>query len=195
MQFICENPTEHCVNSSTQWDVALPAENFEYVTVQPFQGTTLQEDIDAICKFISMQSPLTKWILHPAWSVPWGQFVAEYEAGNPDDMMRPSPEYIADLIAGVEASCGVTLVNAKTNEMVYQMWLDFNNGNPLNGYPWTTWGTTADFTRDFIHMSFAAGRYMMHNRIRLLTNEPFTNDGFNVPANELDYLNQLIINA
>lgn len=90
LQTIFENPAGRCpgdVNPNAfAWDLAFAQKSYDFVTVQPFYFTTLDQDFNAISTWMNLQ-PNAKFILHTGWPnvsapsvysqplVPGGQFV------------------------------------------------------------------------------------------------------------------------
>ncbi|MEM9482458.1 MAG: hypothetical protein AAGA83_02085 [Cyanobacteria bacterium P01_F01_bin.116] len=60
LQFIQQNANGHCVPDSLPWDVALTQNDYDYITVQPYTGTTLSQDVSIISswKTYSLMLPL-----------------------------------------------------------------------------------------------------------------------------------------
>jgi hypothetical protein len=181
LQYIHDNPNGHCVDTSLPWATALSTKQYDWVSVQPFAGTSLQQDIDIISGWMAMQ-PNAKFVIHPAWTA-FGSFPSDYTAGNPDDQMRPSPEYISDLIAALQSqNTGRELRSTNSNDLLYSIYVDTQNGvGPL--------GSLADLSRDFIHMGFDTGRYLAHNALRLSIDQPISSAGFSMDPVIESYLN------
>ena len=172
LQFIYDNPEGHCVASSLPWTTALATKQYDWISVQPFAGTTLSQDVSVISAWMVMQ-PTAKLVIHPAWTG-FSRFPTDYAAGNPDDMMRPSPEYIADLIDALQAiDAGRDIRSTKTNDRLYSIWQDTEAGiGPFD--------SLHDLSRDWIHMGHNTGRYFAHNSLRLAMNQRLSDEGFTI---------------
>jgi hypothetical protein len=199
LNFILTNPDGHCVNSSTRWSAALTNNQYHYVTVQPFQGTVLNEDIAIIAYWMTLQ-PEANFIIHSGWS-PSETFPTDYAAGNSDNQMRPSPEYIQGIFDGLKVSFpNRTVVQTHANDLLYTIWLDIQRNNKrgeatrefLIPPPFD------DFTqlyRDSIHLDHSTGRYLVHQALRYAIRLPiFQRDGFDDLTDEqAEYLDQKIM--
>ena len=158
LDYIYNNPGDHCVGTSTRWDDALVNNQYDFVTVQPFTGTTLQQDADIIAEWMTLQ-PDAQFVIHPGWAS-HTNYEAVYTAGNPDNMMRANPEYIGDLIAELEGRFpGRTLLNSGSHEILWSIHQDIENGiGPFNDL--------SDLYRDNVHMTYNYGRFLMNNAMR-----------------------------
>lgn len=158
LQYIYDNPSEYCVSSSVPWDVALVNNQYEYVVVQPFAGTTLEQDATIISSWMALQ-PDAKFIVHPGWAS-YTNFAGVYNGGNPDNMMRPNPAYINDLIDEIESrNPGRSLGNSQSHDLLWLIYQDIEAGiGPFDHL--------SDLYRDTVHMDYSIGRFLMHNMMR-----------------------------
>jgi hypothetical protein len=183
LQYIFDHPTEQSSTttySSLPWETAFSTNQYDWITVQPFSGTTLQQDVAVISHWMDMQ-PNANFVIHPAWTA-FASFPSDYEAGNPDDNMRPSPEYIADLTAALETQHpGREIVSTRSNDLLYSIHLDIESDiGPFE--------SLADIGRDYVHMDRQIGRYLMHNALRISTGQETTSSGFVIDDEMKSYL-------
>lgn len=164
LQYIFDNPGDHCIGTSTRWDDALVNKNYDIVVVQPHLGTTLAQDTAIITTWMQMQ-PGAQFIVHPGWA--WHEnFSDVYTAGNPDNMMRPNPEYIGDLIESLEnENTGREIEQTYSHEILWSIYQDIENGVG----PFTQ---LSDLYRDHTHMSYSYGQYLMNNVMRHALGQP-----------------------
>lgn len=179
LKYIHDNPQSHCISSSTPWTTALSTKQYDWISVQPFSGTTLDEDVSIISGWMAMQ-PEAKLVIHPGWSA-FSVFPTAYEAGNPDDMMRPSPEYVSDLIARLNLVEPLREIRStRTNDLLYSIWQDTEAGiGPFSSMD--------ELARDQIHMGYNTGRYLAHNALRLAIDQPISESSFTIDAKFKSY--------
>lgn len=197
LDFIFNNPDGNCVQTSTPWPEAFQDFNFEYVVVQPFDGTTLTQDANIISAWMQLQ-PEATFVIHSGWTQS-STFPEDYLAGNPDNTMRPSPEYVNDLIAQLKLIFpNRPIVQTHANDLLFSVWLDVQQANApgIRDVLFRNFGTNhepiewpfeiqhaeaeielpfdefSDIYRDFIHMDLQTGRYLMHNALRYAVRQP-----------------------
>lgn len=182
LQYIYDNPAGYCVNSSIRWDNALANTQYDFVTVQPFSGTTLQQDADIIEEWMSMQ-PNAQFVIHPGWAS-HTNYAGVYNAGNPDNMMRANPAYIGDLIAELELRTGRTFINTNSHDILWSIHQDIQNGiGPFD--------ELSDLYRDNVHMTYNYGQYLMNNAMRHALGQSLR-DGGNLDPTITTYLDSKV---
>ena len=187
LQYIQDNPEGHCVRSSLPWTTALTTKQYDWISVQPFSGTKLSTDSAIISSWMSLQPDAT-FVIHPAWTG-FTTFPRDYEAGNPDNKMRPSPEYISDLISELQTNNpGREIRSTKTNDLLYSIYLDVEHRiSPFN--------SLLDLSRDYIHMGLNTGRYLAHNALRISMDQPLSDGGFTMDPGIQSYLDRKLTGA
>ena len=200
LDYIFNNPQGHCISTSTPWPDALSDNQFEYISVQPFNGTTLEQDRDIIAYWMTLQ-PQAKFVIHSGWTA-HATFVDDYLAGNPDNMMRPSPEYMQDLIAALnEIFPDRLIIQTHANDLLYSVWQEIemaNNPKIIDLEPkWFVqlpYDELSDIYRDPVHLDLDAGRYLMHNALRYAFGQPlFPRELFpNLTGIETTYIEYVI---
>ena len=185
LNYIYENPFGHCVGTSNPWPVALAEEEFDWLVLQPFEGTTMDEDEFVITEFASMQ-PNADIVLHSGW---WhaGTFIELYEGGL-QETMTPSPEYMDSLRQRiVEAFPNRRVRFTRANDLLNTINDDVENGSgPFEEF--------SDIFRDFIHVDLPRGRYLMHQALRWSTDQELFNreDYPDTTNEEFDYLENVL---
>lgn len=179
LQYIYDNPLNHCVDTSTPWTVALQENQYDWLVVQPFAGTTLQQDASIIESWLQMQ-PSAKLVIHPGWTR-FANFPDDYLAGNPDNKMRPNPAYINALITELHARVpNRDIRTTRSHDLLFSVWEDTQKGiGPFSSLD--------DLARDEIHMGHNSGRYLMHNALRRALGQPISGQGFNTPTEFRSY--------
>lgn len=180
LQFIYDNPTGHCINSSIPWTVALAENSYEFVIVQPFVGTTLEQDRAIIAEWMQMQPDAT-FVIHPGWTT-FRTFANDYVSQN-DGMMKPSVAYIDDLISALPSDRNI--LSTRSHDVLFDIHQDIEAGT-------APFSQLSDLYRDDIHMSWNVGRYLMHNVTRKAMGQPINDDDFNLDANIRSYLKSKI---
>lgn len=176
LKFIFDNPdritTSNAVDS-TSWRI-LTEENFDYVVVQPFKGTTLAQDIEIISHWMSLQ-PNATFIIHTGWN----QFALHdsnyFIEQSPENRLR-SQDYFLQLLENL------TLANPHRVIRTTRALEVLENINQETKRGISPFNELSNLYRDNIHMSDlirsdnGAGRYLMHNIMRLALEQPTRNN-------------------
>ena len=160
LQYIFDNPLGHCVNASDPWTEVLPVNQYEYLIVQPFAGTTLEQDVDVISQWYQMQLNIgaaPAVVIHSSWTA-WGTFPEIFQ----DGVSHCTPEYRQALRQSLEVEFpGIEVLFTRSSDMLFEIHQD---GFDLR----TTMG------RDFIHIDLDHGREMMNQLVRYTIGQPVT---------------------
>lgn len=183
LQYAYDHTTAEATSpDSGPWRQAFAAKQYDYITVQPSPGTTLDQDATVIAAWMALE-PNAKFVLHTGWAHD-SIFETEYHGGNPNDYCNRSPEYMNDLIAEVAQRTGRTMVSTRANDALDMIYHDIQNGI----------GPFADFSdiyRDDTHLNIT-GQFLAHDLMRQAIGEPlisFNDPNFaGVPAGTKDYL-------
>lgn len=164
LQYIHDEPTEHCIGSSLPWTTALAQNSYDYVTVQPFAGTTLAEDVAIISGWMQMQ-PNATFVLHTGWLGPTSHAGAYTSTGT--TTMTPSPAYFNALEQQLAAlHPGREIRRTQAADLLYDIAQDIGAGeSPFSAF--------SDIYRDHVHMTYGDGQYLMHNLMRLALDQDY----------------------
>ena len=167
LQYIRDNPDGHCVDSSTPWPLAFANFDFDTVVVQPFIGTTLEQDATIISEWMSLE-PNANFVLNTGWPGE-SNFESDLLSANNTNIAQSSIAYFADLIAELKIrNPGRSISTTRTNEILYSILLDVQNGiGPIENFN--------DLYRDPIHLDRTVGRYVAHNALRRSLGQPLIN--------------------
>ncbi|MFK8016302.1 MAG: hypothetical protein AB8G17_12780 [Gammaproteobacteria bacterium] len=169
LAFIYEFPDQHCNASSTPWPDALTKQQYEFVTVQPFNGTSLQEDFELISLWMLMQ-PRATFVVHSGWA----EHALHNDSYNAESikLMVHSPAYFSALVEMLRERFGYHRVRFnpafEANERIRR---DILSGvAPFSMFD--------DLFLDSIHMTRKTGRYLQHNLMRRTLGMPPSAEGF-----------------
>jgi hypothetical protein len=168
---------------SGPWREAFAANQYDFVTVQPYPTATLDEDATAIVAWMALQPDAT-FILHTGWG-PRSNFENEYHGGNPNNRCVRSPEYMADLIAEVaQRTDGRTMVSTRANDAIDMIYHDIED----HVGPFVTFDDI--YTEDEFHLN-NTGSFLAHNLMRQALGQPLSDSDpyfASVPAATKAYL-------
>ena len=165
-----EHPEAPCVKSSTLWPTALKEKQFGIVTVQPHYGSTLDEDVEVISKWLAMQSQAV-FVIHTGWAHHEKRSL-EYNSEDVSGKMQHSPAYINALLAELRnRHPDREFRQTHAIDLLAKVADDVKAGKaPV--------GDVAELHRDAIHMKLESGRYLMHNAMRHALGQPRSSKGF-----------------
>ncbi|WP_171187591.1 hypothetical protein [Alienimonas chondri] len=182
LRFIKENPAGHCDESSTPWPKALASGSYDFLSVQPFLGTTLEEDAAIIEGWAALQ-PRATLVVHTAWTY-LAEFPAIYEANRSDGSMSPCPAYfdaLVDLLR--ERLPGREIRTTNAHDILYAIYQDAVAGRgPFQ--------SLEDFGADGIHLRMEPGRYLIHNAMRRALDQAPAEDVVELDSAMKAYLNE-----
>jgi len=184
LPYIQKNPQMPCVKSSTLWPAALKAKQYDYVSVQPHYGSTLQQDVAVISAWMEMQ-PGAVFVIHTGWAH-HAKRATEYAAASPQGPMQHSPAYISALLAALQKKHpGRKLRQTHAIDLLAKVAADAAAGNAAVE-------NVEQLHRDAIHVT-TAGRYLMHNAMRKALGQPRSSKGFEKVTPELQqYLDRVL---
>lgn len=187
LQFIYDHPAKPCVGSSKSWPQALRDKQFDFLCVQPHDGTNLQQDIEVISHWIQMQ-PRSVLVLHTGWAR-CAQVEIEFTAAgrsiNGGTSMVHAPAYFTALASELrKRHPGLQVRSTEAAQTLHSIAQDVSHHRgPL--------GALSELYRDEIHLT-QDGRYLAHNLLRQSLGQPISSQGFQLEAELLEYLNQKI---
>ncbi len=188
LQYIHDNPGDPCVPS--HWPTGLAAHTYDWLSVQPFFGTTLAQDAAVISEWMDMQ-PSATVVIHTGWTHA-ATFEETYHGGWPggDSLMNHSPEYFEALRAELlTLHPGRSIIINDAIGVLDQIYHDIEAGI-------APYSDLSDLYRDPIHMSYADGYYLARDTMRHTLGLPFGNPPLEpVPPDRLVYLRAVIANC
>jgi hypothetical protein len=180
LQQIFDNPSNFCTVDSTAWNTALSGTVFDWVTVQPYLGTSLLQDASLIEGWMAMQ-PTARFLIHTGWTTS-ANFETTYHGTFTDGMMHHNPAYFAALIAELETRTGRPVLNDRAIDVLDTIYHDIAVGAaPYNDFD--------QLYRDGLHMSYSDGWFLMHNVMRRALGQPYSAAKWpNLPLDRQTYL-------
>ena len=173
LPFIRDNPSAPCVASSRHWPIALEQLQYDYLSVQPHYRSTFDEDVETISAWMRMQ-PRAIVVIHCGWA----RSATAAEEYVQDDLreMTHNPAYFDRLISALRKQFPErTFRKTRTTEALHQITMDIKSGvAPIQ--------KITDLYRDAIHMTHGEGRYLMHNLMRVAMDQPLSDTGFDIAA-------------
>ena len=169
---IFNNPDQTCLPQLTgarPWDEAFENENYDFVTVQPFAGTSLSQDVAAISEWMRLQPDAT-FIIHTGWTTP-GSRESQYSAPLDPELLSYGPAYFDALIEELESAFPDRRI-ASTN--VIGTLDDIASDIAAGIGPISSIGS---LYRDSIHFN-TTGQYIATQSFNLLTGTPLDESRF-----------------
>lgn len=185
LRFIADNPADHCIPTSRRWTDALANQQFDYVSVQPFIGTTLQDDLSVISQWMSMQ-PNAQFVLHTGWGGRTAHGTVWNSTPNDLTTFSTTAAYFDALESALEQQTGRDVYRTGAGDLLASIAQDIAAGSS----PYTS---LSQLYRDDIHMSYGEGRYLMNNVMRLALNQELTLTTGPEISPQLAYLNQKLV--
>ncbi len=180
LEYIYENPSKPCVRTSVPWTKALREHQFEYLCVQPHFGTTVDRDSEIISKWVEMQ-PNAKLVIHTGWT--HHRSIADhYHADCSDKKMRHSPAYFDMLSERLRKRFPkLEIRSTGATSVMHEICQDISKQEaPI--------ASIDALYRDDIHVTTGAGRYLMHNLMRISLDQKVSQQGFQVEEPLRSYL-------
>ncbi|MCA9174924.1 MAG: hypothetical protein KDB14_10630 [Planctomycetales bacterium] len=170
LPYIQSHPDKPCVKDSTLWPSALREKQYDVVSVQPHYGSTLQQDVETISRWMALQ-PHATFVLHTGWARRLERAEEDASYAAPDEMLH-SLGYIRALLAELRRlHPGRELRQSFAQTLLAQVAADIDNGQaPIE--------QLEHLYRDAIHMTLDHGRYLMHNAMRRALGLPYSEKGF-----------------
>jgi hypothetical protein len=170
LPWMFDDPAKPCVKTSTLWPQGLKAKQYDFVSVQPHYGSTLEQDVRVISAWLKMQ-PKAVFIIHTGWAH-HAKRDSEYANKDATGKMQHSPVYIQVLLAELRKQ-HPDRVFRQTHaiDLLAKIANDVAHGK-------SPFVDVADLHRDAIHMKLESGRYLMHNAMRHALGQPTSSKGF-----------------
>ena len=185
--FIRDNPEKPCVKSSRLWPTALSETQYDFVSVQPHYGTTINEDVEAISQWVQMQSHAI-FIIHTGWAR-HAQFEEEFSDSDPDGSLTHSNAYTTELLRQLRVKYPDREFRCtEATRLLRSIADDIAAGRaPVS--------ELADLYRDKIHMTIEGGRFLMHNAMRKTIGQPLLNEWPKIDLELQAYLTKKLVEA
>lgn len=189
LQAMFDNPMNPCVKTSVPWPEVLPpgrqhSQQYDILVVQPYLGTTLDDDARLIAHWLELQ-PSAELVIHTGWSRA-DDFESSYHAqveGMPLPMAHSSAYFKALQQRVQEQFPDRRLSTTAAMDVLDTIWHDIQQGQtPLIAF--------RDLYRDEHHMTTQLGRYLMHNVMRMALHQPPSDQGFQLEPEHKLYLDQ-----
>ncbi|MCA9121287.1 MAG: hypothetical protein H6822_21435 [Planctomycetaceae bacterium] len=173
LPYIFEHPESPCVKTSTLWTQAFEDKQYDIVSVQPHYGTTLDEDLAVISRWLVLQ-PKAIFVIHTGWARA-GTRAEEYAKQDAAGPMSHSRAYFEALLGELRLQYpdrqfrqthAIDLLAKIADDIAAQKVASI----PLQD--------VVDLHRDAIHMKLDSGRYLMHNAMRHALGQPKSLAGF-----------------
>ncbi len=164
LTYLFEHPQQPCVGSSRLWPAAMRTAQYDVVSVQPHYGTTLEQDVEVISRWVEMQ-PTALFVIHTGWAK--HETLAEEAAdSDPAGPLTHSDAYFEALLQRLrEKYPERTFRSSGAMNLLFRIREDIAAGRaPLRNIE--------EMYRDAIHMQIGPGRYLMHNRMRQVLGQP-----------------------
>ncbi|WP_182864738.1 hypothetical protein [Stieleria mannarensis] len=83
LAFIRDNHQSPCVETSRLWPTALTTNQYDYVSIQPHYGTTIEQDVEVIAHWMKLQ-PKATFVIHTGWArhADWADDHREFLTGE-----------------------------------------------------------------------------------------------------------------
>ena len=170
LPYIFEHPEKPCVKDSTLWPKALKEKQYDFVSVQCHNGSTLTEDAAVISHFVEMQ-PKAVFIIHTGWAAS-AIMETEFAEKGAITNMNHSVDYFDALLKMLRKNHPKTeFRRTRAMDLLAVMAKDIKAGK-------APFEKLSDVYRDVIHMGLQSGRYLMHNAMRKALDQPFSSAGF-----------------
>lgn len=185
LPFIQAHPGQPCVKESTLWPTALRDKQYDFVSVQPHDGSTLSQDVEAISSWMTMQ-PRAVFVIHSGWAA-HAKRASEFAGDAAPERMTHCPGYVRALIAELRRlHPGREIRQTLAQNLLAQIAEDVAAKQ-------APFDRVEDLYRDVVHMTLDDGRYLMHNAMRQALGQPRSVAGFDaVDARRRGYLDGVL---
>ncbi len=163
LKFIYDHAEKPCETRSKTWPTALRSGQLDFVFVQPFYGTTLEQDTKIISEWMQMQ-PKATFVIHTGWAYS-AKLKSEYETPLDDDNMTHHPKYFERLASNLQTQFKKQkILITPCTDILYEIAKDIDQGK-------SPFQDITALYRDPIHLN-QRGKWLFHNAIRKLIGEP-----------------------
>ena len=185
LPYIAAHPEQPCVETSTLWPQALKEKQYDVISVQPHNGSTLATDVETISNWMKMQ-PDAVFVIHSGWAF-HATRVDEFTNFDLNGTLNHSPTYYRALVAKLrELHPDREIRQTRAINLLEKIAQDVAAGK-------APYKEMVELYRDSIHMKYENGRYLMHNAMRHALGQPFSANGFDkVDPKEKEYLDSVL---
>ena len=171
LQQIVNKPDTPCVMTSTLWPKALQDKQYDVVSVQPFYGTTLAQDVEVISNWMKLQ-PKAVFVIHSGWARQ-GPRADEFASYATPLQMNHGPVYFRALLSELRRLHPGREIRQTLCQNLLALIADDIAANraPLKN--------VTELYRDDIHVTHSHGKYLMHNAMRRAFGQAPSSAGFN----------------
>ncbi|WP_197455130.1 right-handed parallel beta-helix repeat-containing protein [Stieleria varia] len=182
LQFIQLHPESPCVATSRLWPTAMATTQYDFVTVQPHYGTTVDEDYDVISDWVRQQ-PSAIFVIHTGWAK-HEQFAEEWADDDPSGLLTHSNAHVDALLERLRAEFPEREFRCtQCTRLLASIAKDIDAGiAPIE--------KLSDLYRDAIHMKIESGRFLMHNAMRQALGQPLVTQWDGLDRSTQDYLSK-----
>lgn len=189
LQQIFERPEQTClkqVPGARPWDTAFEEVSYDYVTVQPFTGTSLAQDVAAIGHWMKLQ-PEATFIIHTGWTTVENR-ARQFEAPLDPKVLSYGPAYFDALADALEGAFpGRRPLSTNIIGILDEIADDVEAGD-------APFESVGDLYRDIIHFN-TTGQYIATQSFNRLLRTPLDPSRFeSVDAETRKYLDRKIAN-
>ena len=188
LAYIRENYQAPCVSTSRLWPTALTTTQYDYVSIQPHYGTTIEADVEVISYWMKLQ-PKAIFVIHTGWAR-HAEWIAEASDDDPAGTLTHSDAYFSELLRVLrQQHPGREIRRTLAMDHLHRIAKDIETGAaPIHSID--------ELYRDAIHMKIPAGRYLMHNTMRQALDQPLNEKGFEkMDADLKQYLDSLLVTS
>jgi len=151
------------------WSDVMSTRTFDWVSVQPYPGTTLDQDVTTISRWMQMQ-PDAAFVIHTGWNK-FADHERDYHAKPAGKMMYASL-YFKRLIAELRSQYpNRKIVSTQALDVLDSIYHDIQDDR-------APFRSLSDLYRDDLHMTTSQGQYLMHNLMRRALGQPMSDAGF-----------------
>jgi len=173
-------------NNKLTWKEALTEKKYNIITVQPYYGTRLSEDIEVISDWVKLQSSAI-FVIHSGWPAV-NKVHSSYIKGN-IFRMNHSPFYFSKLVNKLKFK--FPEIEFRINPAFIALELIHNDIQNKQ----SPFKSLVELYRDNLHMN-NVGKYLMHNLTLHTLQLPKAPKMFSkIPKHTKNYLDSIIIRA
>lgn len=186
--YIRDNPKSPCVDASRLWPKALRTAQYDWVSVQPHYGTSIDENVEVIAGWVAMQDKAV-FVIHTGWAR-HETLIVESKNSDLTGLMVHSIAHYEELLSRLRKRFpDREFKRTKAVDHLMEIQADIESGT-------APFESIDQIYRDVIHMKINEGRYLMHNAMRAALGQARSNTGHEQMDPKMQaYLNQVLDGA